>query len=187
MPDAICPDTGVNLLGLDQIDTICLGIHHNCHCPGTHTLYLELNTLWPRQNGRHSPDNIFKCIFLNENAWILTRISLKCVPKGPINKIPALVQIMTWRWSGDKLLSEQMMVSLLMHICITWPQWVKLLQTHDFCWLDFNVFLNNTVVLLSDTISSLPRQPVMWKNPAWEFNITAYHLHCGISILHKKQ
>ena len=25
-------------------------------------------TLRPRQNGRHFPDDIFKCIFLNENA-----------------------------------------------------------------------------------------------------------------------
>ena len=28
----------------------------------------ELNTLKPRQNGRHFPDDIFKCIFLNENV-----------------------------------------------------------------------------------------------------------------------
>ena len=27
-------------------------------------------------------DNIFKCIFLNENSWILIKISLKFVPKG---------------------------------------------------------------------------------------------------------
>ena len=83
------------------------------------------NTLTPIQNGRHFPDNIFKCIFLNENAWILIKISLKFVPKGPINKIPALVQIMAWRRSGDKPLSEPMMVSLLTHICVTRPQWVK--------------------------------------------------------------
>ena len=31
------------------------------------------------------PDNIFKCIFLNENIWILIEFSLKFVPKGPIN------------------------------------------------------------------------------------------------------
>ena len=42
---------------------------------------------------------------------------------GPINNIPALVQIMAWRRPGDKPLSEPMMVSLLMHICITQPQW----------------------------------------------------------------
>ena len=29
-----------------------------------------LSTLRPRQNGRHFPDDIFECIFLNENVWI---------------------------------------------------------------------------------------------------------------------
>ena len=83
-----------------------------------------LTTLRPRQNGRQFPDDIFKCIFLNENTWIYIKISLKFVPKSPINNIPALVQIMAWRRSGDKPLSESMMVSLLTHICVTRPQWV---------------------------------------------------------------
>ena len=83
------------------------------------------NTLRPRQNGRHFTDDIFKCIFLNENASIAIKISLKFVPKGPINNIPALVQIMAWRRPGDKPLSEPMMVSLPMHICVTSPQWVN--------------------------------------------------------------
>ena len=34
---------------------------------------------------------IFKCIFLNENILISIKISLKLVPKGRINNIPALV------------------------------------------------------------------------------------------------
>ena len=38
------------------------------------------NTLRPRQNGRHFPDDIFKCIFVNENVWIAIEISLKFVP-----------------------------------------------------------------------------------------------------------
>ena len=50
-----------------------------------------LNTLRPRQNGRHFPNDTFKRIFLNENVRISIKISLKFVPKGPINKIPALV------------------------------------------------------------------------------------------------
>ena len=37
------------------------------------------------------PDDIFKCIFLNENVWIVIKISLKFVLKGPMNNIPALV------------------------------------------------------------------------------------------------
>ena len=49
------------------------------------------NTLRPRQNGRHFADDLFKCIFLNENVRIPIKISLKFIPKGPINNIPALV------------------------------------------------------------------------------------------------
>ena len=86
----------------------------------------HLNTLRPRQNGRHFADDIFKCIFLNENVRIAIKISLKFVPKDPINNIPALVQIMAWRRPGDKPLSEPMRVSLLTHIYVTPPQWVKL-------------------------------------------------------------
>ena len=33
--------------------------------------------------------------------------------------------MMAWRRRGDKPLSEPMMVSLLTHICVTRPQWVK--------------------------------------------------------------
>ena len=61
---------------------------------------------------------------MNHNIWILIKISLKFVPKVPINNIPALVQIMAWHRSGDKPLSEPMMDSLLTHICVTRPQWV---------------------------------------------------------------
>ena len=62
------------------------------------------------------------------NAWIPIKISLKFVPKSPINNIPALVQIMAWRRLGDKPLSEPMLVRLPTHICVTRPQWVKLPQ-----------------------------------------------------------
>ena len=63
------------------------------------------NTLRPRQDGRHFTDDIFKCIFLNENARISLKISLKLVPKVRINNSPALVQIMARRRSRDKPLS----------------------------------------------------------------------------------
>ena len=86
---------------------------------------LVINTLRLRTNDHHFADGIFKYIFLHENVWISIKISLKFVPKGPIDNIPALVQIMAWYCPGDKPLSEPMMASLLMHICITQPQWVK--------------------------------------------------------------
>ena len=95
--------------------------HHN-------TWGKSLNTLRPRPNGRHFADDIFKCIFLNENVCIPIKISMKFVPKGPINNIPALVQIMAWRRPGDKPLSEPMMVSLTTHICVTRPQWVNIIK-----------------------------------------------------------
>ena len=85
----------------------------------------HINTLRPRQNGRHFTEDIFKRIFFNENVWISIKISLKFVPKGPINNIPALVHITAWHRSCDKPLSEPMMVSLPTHICVTRPQWVK--------------------------------------------------------------
>ena len=87
-----------------------------------------LNTLRPRQDDRHFPDDFFKYIFLNENVWISVMISLKFVPKGSINNILSSVQIMAWCRSGDKLLSEPMMISLLTHICVTRPQWVNTLS-----------------------------------------------------------
>ena len=90
----------------------------------TQTLYV-LNSLRPRRNRRHFAGDIFKCISLNENVWIALKFSLEFVPKVWINNIPALFQIMAWHWPGDKPLSEPMMISLLMHICVTRPQWVK--------------------------------------------------------------
>ena len=44
------------------------------------TVTFLFNSLRPRQNGRHFADDIFKCIFLHENAWISIKISLKFVP-----------------------------------------------------------------------------------------------------------
>ena len=38
---------------------------------------------------------------MNENVLISNKISLKFVSKGPIDNIPALVQIMAWRRPGD--------------------------------------------------------------------------------------
>ena len=98
--------------------------------PGAHLI----KTLWPWQNARHFADDIFKCIFLNEIVWILLQISLKFVPKVRINSNPALVWIMAWRWSGNKPLSEPVVVSLLTHICVTRPQWVKTLWPCDTIW-----------------------------------------------------
>ena len=46
-------------------------------------------------------DDIFKYTLWNENVWITNKISLKFVPKGQINNIQSLVQIIAWRRPGD--------------------------------------------------------------------------------------
>ena len=55
-------------------------------------------------------DDIFECIFLNENDRIPIQISLKFVPRNPIDNKPALVQVMAWHWTGNKPLSEPMLI-----------------------------------------------------------------------------
>ena len=50
----------------------------------------ELLTSSPGSNGRHFKDDIFRCIFTNKNFCILIKISLKFVPKGPIENNQAL-------------------------------------------------------------------------------------------------
>ena len=107
-------------LGQSSADEAAPNWTDNCAVPGA------FNSLRPKQNGRHFADDIFKCIFLNDNIWISINISLKFVSKGPINNIPALVQIMAWRRPGDKPLFEPMMVSLTTHICVTRPQWKEI-------------------------------------------------------------
>ena len=58
-------------------------------------------------------DNIFNCIFLNENYRIPIHISLKYVPSSPINNKPALFQVMVWRRTGDKPLPGAMMTHFI--------------------------------------------------------------------------
>ena len=67
------------------------------------------------------------CISVNENIWISIIISRNFVPKVPINHIPWWVQIMDWRRTGDKPLSEQMMAYLAdVYTNVTWPQWTNI-------------------------------------------------------------
>ena len=77
-------------------------------------LWWGFNSLRPKWNRCHFTNDIFKCNFLNEKVLIFIKISLKFISKGSINNIPTLVQI-----------SEPMVVSLLLHLCIYRPQWVN--------------------------------------------------------------
>ena len=94
---------------------ICsLSCNRICWCSSCRSF----NILRARQNGRHFPDDIFKWIFWNGNVWISINISLKFVPRVPINNIPIFRP-------GAKPLSEPMMVRLPTHICDTRPHLVK--------------------------------------------------------------
>ena len=131
-----------------------------------------INTLRPRQNGLHFPDDIFDYIFLNENVRISRAISLKFVPRGPIWYIPALVQIMAWRRPGDKPLSEPMMIILQTYICVTRPQWVKTPKTDVWSArgrLNMKM-LSYMESYHTDKTISRPPHPLLW----WEYHTWKY-------------
>ena len=109
---------------------------------------LRLNSLRPRQNDRHFTDDTFKCIFLNEYVRISIRISLKFVPKGPINSIPVLLQIMAWRRPGDRPLSEVMIVSRC--AIVLWEQGHQLPQWWQHCDTYFHLSLFLVLLLLEN-------------------------------------
>ena len=138
------------------------GVRHVC-C-NILRIYLVL-THW----GRDKMDTISqKCIFLNENVWITIKISLKFVLKCPIDNIPALVYIMAWWRSGDKPLSEPMMISLLMHICVTRPQWINILyQYSKSC--EISRFLA-ICRLFSETVFEIFNSPKEHKNHVYIFS-----------------
>ena len=47
--------------------------------------------------------------FLIEKFYFLFQISLKFVPEGPVDNKWVLVQVMAWRWIGNKPLFEPIM------------------------------------------------------------------------------
>ena len=110
-----------------------------------------INTLRSRQNGRHFEEDIIKCIFMDENIWISIKISPNFAPKGQMDNISALVQIMAWCKPGDKPLSEPMMVSLLTYASIGLNGWnwelaysilIKSLKIVLFCFMVVRRVLN---------------------------------------------
>ena len=94
---------------------------HQAHCDVS-VMYVGCNT-HPRPNFwgcltksplNHLPlinmDALSQTTFSSAFSWMKTfRISLKFVPKNPINNKSALVHVMAWRQIGDKPLSEPML------------------------------------------------------------------------------
>ena len=78
-------------------------------------LVLTWALMWITSMGNHCAAGV------SQNTVVLV-VLVWFVLKGPINNITTLVQIMAWHRPGDRLLSESIMVSLLMRICVTWLQ-----------------------------------------------------------------
>ena len=57
-------------------------------------------------------DNISNAFSWMKTIELQLKISLKFVPRSPINHNPALVQVMAWRRTGTKPLPEPMLSQL---------------------------------------------------------------------------
>ena len=131
---------------------------------------MSVNSSPPGQNSRHFADDIFRCVFVNEKFYILIEISLKFVPKGPINNIPALVQIMAWRWIGDKPLFEPMLPDSLTHICGTRGRWVNGL------WSSVAMRQHKSVSTLAQVLACCLRAPSHYLDQYWFIiNMALWH------------
>ena len=112
---------------------------------GAVSCHLVSFTLMPIQNGRHFADYTFKHVFLNENVRISIKLLLKFVPKGTINNMSALVQIMAWRPTGDKPLSEPMMDAISQTTLSNKFSWMKMLEFRlNFHW---SLFLREQLII----------------------------------------
>ena len=106
----------------------------NCRLESGLQLFILISSP-PSQNGHHFPNDIFKCIFMNEKICIFLQSSLKFVPKGPIDNNPALVHRFSQKWQIKvcKLNFRVCKMPLLMKIPMKmkeygWFQGVKLAQ-----------------------------------------------------------
>ena len=138
---------------------------------------LTVLTHWGWDKWQTFSRRYFQMDFWNENLWILRKNSLKFVPKGQINIIPALVQIMVWCWPGDKPLSEPMMVSLLMHIYVTQPQWVnEMLSSQQPKAPHWSYGLTKSQP--SSELSFIQFMDAKWKLPSWQKSLIS--VQCGL-------
>ena len=156
---------------LKNFRALCIYAWFFMHCRNHHSdshpdhiimqcIVTGFNTLRSRLNGCHFADVIFRCIFFNENVWIPIKISLNFVPKGPINNIPALVQMMAWRLLGDKPLSE------LTRTTRTPAFWGYPLPPHDYPYywpVHFESQVHTIDQLISDPKSKQDESRKIWK------------------------
>ena len=109
-------------------------IFENVICILLFILFRQVNTLMPRQNDHQFADHIFKFILLNEGFIALIQILLYYVPSGSacsVDNQAVLVQIMAWYQPVTGGYLKQWWPSLMMHICVTWPQCVNSMRLCD--------------------------------------------------------
>ena len=99
----------------------------------TSTYWRRYNILKAIQYGRHFSDDIFKCISLNENIWISLKLSLKCVPKVPIDHIPAC-DIYQWRIYASFGLNELTKLQIAIKLVSS----AKLREQYRIDWIPLN-------------------------------------------------
>ena len=110
-----------------------------CGLPTHRTAFnIEAETIWTPFRRR-----LFHVHFLQWKLWYFDWIFTEICSQGPIDNNPALVQIMAWRRSVDKPLSEPMMVTLPTHICVARPQWVNgcnaVCTLCNMVWVNWNI------------------------------------------------
>ena len=99
------------------------------------------------------------------------KISLKFVPKGPVNNIPALVQIIAWRCPDDKPLSEPFMVQFTdaynMKYASLGPNELKWYSEFDMCHrneqpkINYNGLMNTIKTFFN---LSVTKTEIFWDN-----------------------
>ena len=117
---------------------------------------------------------VWKCINL-------IKISLKFIPKGPFNNTPALVQIMAWCQTGNKPLSEPMMVSLHASLGLNELTSMKVYQYSSSAMAAVQIILLHMSVYFE--YHHINNNAYMFHNIFYSYNdLTSTYIQCGAII-----
>ena len=104
---------GTTVVPVDVIDSVKISIRSFRDLTGKCYGHLALTHLPLDKMAAILADDMFNCIFLNENDGIPNLVSPKYVPRSPINNKPAVVKVMAWRRTDDKPLPGPMMAQYI--------------------------------------------------------------------------
>ena len=115
-----------------------------------------LNTLRPRQDGRYFADDIFECIFLNENFCTLIKISLKSVRKRQIDNNPVL-------GSDNGLAPNRRQAIIWTNDGVVWWRIYAFIGLNELDnWVIFQMWSHFLTMFTIDIIFMLEIIPVQW-------------------------